>query len=316
MQAFNCEFSKNLWRESMSLSKEVLEKYRLAGKIAAEVREHAKRTVFEGMPIIDLCEGVEKLIVERGGKPAFPCNVSINEIAAHYTSPPADKRTVPSGSVVKIDLGVHVDGYIADTAATVCFNPEHDNLVTAAEDALKAGIKAITGGLPISKFGATVQRVIESHGLKPVANLTGHQVGKYLIHTGKTLPNVSHFSTSRINAGEVLAIEPFVTLKNALGRVEKGKETNIFRFVKQKSLKSESAKRLCSYITENFHTLPFAERWLRKTSAPENYKAALSELLSSNTLMSYPIYVEASGKLVAQAEHTVLVTQEGCEVLT
>jgi methionyl aminopeptidase len=154
--------------------------------------------------------------------------------------------------------------------------------------------------------------------LKTVANLTGHQVGKYLIHTGKTLPNVSHFSTSRINAGEVFAIEPFVTLKNALGRVEMGKETTIFRFVKQKSLKNESAKRLCSYIAENFHTLPFAERWLQKTSTLENYRAraAFSELLSSNTLMSYPIFVEASGKLVAQAEHTVIVTQEGCEVLT
>jgi methionyl aminopeptidase len=300
----------------MSLSKEVLEKYRLAGKIAAEVREHAKRTVFEGMPIIDLCDEIEELIVERGGKPAFPCNVSINEIAAHYTSPPDDKRTVPSGSVVKIDLGVHVDGYIADTAATICFNPEYDNLVTAAEDALKAGVKTITAGLPISKFGSAVQRVIEAHGLKPVANLTGHQVGKYLIHTGKTLPNVSHFSTSRINADEVFAIEPFVTLKNALGRVETGREKTIFRFVKQKSLKSESAKRLCSYIAANFHTLPFAERWLQKTSELENYKAAFSELLSSNTLMSYPIYVEASGKLVAQAEHTVLVTREGCEVLT
>ena len=300
----------------MSLSKEVLAKYRLAGKIAAEVREDAKRTIFEGMPIIDICEKVEALIRERGGTPAFPCNVSINEIAAHYTSPPNDNRTVPSGSVVKLDLGVHIDGYIADTAATVCFDPEYDNLVTAAEDALKAGIKAIRAGLSTSKFGATVQRVIESHGLKPVANLTGHQVGKYLIHTGKTLPNVSHFFASRISAGEVYAIEPFVTLKNALGRVEKGDETNIFRFVKQKSLKSEAAKRLCGIIAQNFHTLPFAERWLQNNSASESYKAAFSELLSSKTLTSYQVYVEASAKPVAQAEHTVIVTQDGCEVTT
>ncbi len=300
----------------MSLSKEVLAKYRLAGKIAAEVREDAKRTIFEGMPIIDICEKVEALIRERGGTPAFPCNVSINEIAAHYTSPPNDNRTVPSGSVVKIDLGVHIDGYIADTAVTVCFDPEYDNLVTAAEDALKAGVKAIRAGLSTSKFGAAVQRIIESHGLKPVANLTGHQVGKYLIHTGKTLPNVSHFFASRISAGEVYAIEPFVTLKNALGRVEKGEETNIFRFVKQKSLKNEAAKRLCGHIAENFHTLPFAERWLQNNLASESYKAAFSELLSSKTLMSYQVYVEASAKPVAQAEHTVLVTQDGCEVFT
>lgn len=300
----------------MSLSDEVLEKYRLAGKIAAEVREQVKRSVSEGMPIIDICERTEALIRKKGGKPAFPCNVSINEITAHYTSPPGDKRTVPSGGLVKVDLGVHVDGYIADTAQTVCFNPEYEDLVTTAEDALQTGIKTIRAGMFTSRFGSTVQKVIESHGLKPVANLTGHQVGRYMIHTGRSLPNVSHLSASRVNAGEVYAIEPFVTLKNAAGKVESGRDTHIFRFMKQKSLKNESAKKLCDYIAQNFHTLPFTERWLQKVVSPDRYRAAFSELLSSKALMAYPVFIEASGKPVAQAEHTVLVTRDGCEVLT
>ena len=300
----------------MSLSDDVIEKYRLAGKIAAEVREQVKRSVSEGMPIIDICERTEALIRKKGGKPAFPCNVSINEITAHYTSPPGDKRTVPSGGLVKVDLGVHVDGYIADTAQTVCFNPEYEDLVTTAEDALQTGIKIIRAGMFTSRFGSTVQKVIESHGLKPIANLTGHQVGRYMIHVGRSLPNVSHLSASRVNAGEVYAIEPFVTLKNAAGKVESGREAHIFRFVKQKSLKNEHAKKLCDYIVQNFHTLPFAERWLQKVTSPDRYKAAISELLSSKTLMAYPVFIEASGKPVAQAEHTVLVTRDGCEVLT
>jgi len=178
------------------------------------------------------------------------------------------------------------------------------------------GVKTIRGGMFTSKFGATIQRVIESHGLKPIANLTGHQVGRYMIHTGKSLPNVSHISASRVNAGEVYAIEPFVTLKNAAGRVGGGKEANIFRYMKQKSLKNESSKKLCNYITQNFHTLPFTERWLQRAVPPDRYKLAFSELLSSKTLMAYPTFVEASGKPVAQAEHTVLVTEDGCEVLT
>ncbi len=300
----------------MSLSDDVIEKYRLAGKIAAEVREQVKRSVSEGMPIIDICERTEALIRKKGGKPAFPCNVSINEITAHYTSPPGDKRTVPSGGLVKVDLGVHVDGYIADTAQTVCFNPEYEDLVTTAEDALQTGIKIIRAGMFTSRFGSTVQKVIESHGLKPIANLTGHQVGRYMIHVGRSLPNVSHLSASRVNAGEVYAIEPFVTLKNAAGKVESGRDAHIFRFVKQKSLKNEHAKKLCDYIVQNFHTLPFAERWLQKVTSPDRYKAAISELLSSKTLMAYPVFIEASGKPVAQAEHTVLVTRDGCEVLT
>jgi len=300
----------------MSLSDDVIEKYRLAGKIAAEVREQVKRSVSEGMPIIDICEKTEALIKKKGGKPAFPCNVSINEITAHYTSPPGDKQTVPAGSLVKVDLGVHVDGYIADTAQTVCFNPEYEDLVTTAEDALQTGIKTIRAGMFTSRFGSTVQKVIESHGLKPIANLTGHQVGRYMIHVGRSLPNVSHLSASRVNAGEVYAIEPFVTLKNAAGKVESGRDAHIFRFMKQKSLKNESAKKLCDYIAQNFHTLPFTERWLQKVVSPDRYRAAFSELLSSKALMAYPVFIEASGKPVAQAEHTVLVTRDGCEVLT
>jgi len=300
----------------MSLPVEVVEKYRLAGKIAAEVRGEMKRTVSEGMPIIDICERTESLIRKKGGKPAFPCNVSINEIAAHYTSPPGDRRTVPAGSLVKVDIGVHVDGYIGDTALTICFNPEYENLVSAAEDALQTGVKTIRAGLFTSRFGAAMQRVIESHGVRPVADLTGHQVGRYTIHTGKSLPNVPSLSTNRVSQGEVYAIEPFVTVKNAAGRIEGGKEANIFRYMKQKSLKNEHAKKLCDYITENFHTLPFTERWLQQVVPQSDYKAAFSELLSSKTLMAYPVFVEASGKPVAQAEHTVLVTKDGREVLT
>jgi methionyl aminopeptidase len=303
-------------REFMSLSMEILQKHRLAGRIAAEVRSLMKSTVTEGMPIIDICEKTEALIRQKGGKPAFPCNVSVNEVAAHYTSPPDDKRTVPSGALVKVDIGVHVDGYIADTAVTVCLNREYDNLVAAAEDALNTGVKTIRAGMFTSQFGSAIQKTIESHGLRPVANLTGHQVARYVIHAGRSLPNVTHISTSRVVANEVYAIEPFVTLKDAAGRVGSGRESYIFRFLKQRTLRNEYAKKLCGFIMENFRTLPFAERWLLDTVPPDEHKAAFSELLSSKTLTAYPIFVEVSGKPVAQAEHSVLVTKDGCEVLT
>ena len=300
----------------MAVSEEALQKYRRAGKIAAEVREYMRRTVSEGMPIIDICEKTETLIKEKGGKLAFPCNVSVNEIAAHYTSPPNDKRTIPENSVVKVDIGAHVDGYIADTAVTVCFNPEHDILVRTAEEALETGIKTLHPGLSISAFGATIQKTIETRGCKPISNLTGHQLGHYLIHTGKSLPNVSHFSMAKVNLGEIYAIEPFVTVPKAAGRIEYGREAHIFRFLKRKSLKTEYAKQLLDYIFKNFRTLPFTERWLQNIVPSNHYKAAFAELLDKKTLMTYPIFVEASEKPVAQAEHTVAVTKDGCSVLT
>ncbi len=298
------------------MPEEVLRKYQSAGEIARKVREEIRTTVREGMPVIDICEKVESLIRKKGGKPAFPCNVSINEIAAHYTSPPHDKRTVPEKSIVKIDIGAHVDGYIADTAVTICFNPEYYDLANTAEEALRKAVEILRPGLSLSRFGSTVQKTIKTRGFKPISNLTGHLISRYVIHAGKSLPNVFHISTSRVKEGEIYGVEPFTTVANAVGRVENGKEAHIFRYLKHKSLKDPNAKRLLNYIKKNFQTLPFTERWLQECVPLSSYKTAFSELLSSKALISYPVFVEASGNPVAQAEHTILVVKDGCKVLT
>jgi len=299
-----------------SFDKETIEKLKLSGRILRETREEIKRFVREDMPIIKVCEKAERLIQEKGAKPAFPCNVSINEIAAHYTSPPNDDRRIPEKSVVKVDMGVHVDGYVTDTAITVCFNPEYRSLVETAEQALKTAISNIRPRISTSKLGGIIEKTIKSRGFKPVSNLTGHQVGRYLLHAGTSIPNVSHLSFSKIKLGGTYAIEPFVTLPNAIGKVENGKEVTIFRFVKSRSLKNPHSKQLLKYIEENFRTLPFAERWLQNVLPKGNYREAFQELLSSKALMGYPVFIEASRKTVAQAEHTVLIVEDGCIVLT
>lgn len=301
---------------AMSVPEDVFQKYVKAGRIAAKVREQIRQRVSEGMRVIDVCEKVESLIQENGGKPAFPCNVSINEVAAHYTSPPRDQRIIPENSLVKVDIGVHVDGYIADTAVTVCFNSDYENLVHAAEGALETAIKLLHPGLSVARFGSAVQKSIQMWGLKPISNLTGHQISRYSVHAGKALPNVFHLSTSRVKMGEIYAVEPFVTLPNAAGKVISAKEAYIFRFVKRKSLRNEHAKRLLDYIEKHFRTLPFSERWLQGFMPASRYSAAFSELRSSKTLMAYPVFIEASENPVAQAEHTVVITKEGCHVLT
>lgn len=296
--------------------KQAYEKLRLSGKILRETREEMKSFVREGMPIIEICEKAEALIRKKGAKPAFPCNVSVNEIAAHYTSPPDDTARIPEQSIVKVDIGAHVDGYLTDTAVTVCFNPEYKGLVEAAERALKAAVENIQPEMSTSKLGSIIETTIKSRGFKPVSNLTGHQVGRYVVHTGTSLPNVSQLSFSKIKLGGVYAIEPFVTLPKAAGRVENGDEVTIFRFLKSRSVQNPHAKQLLKYIEDSFRTLPFAERWLKDVVSQEYHKEAFHELLRSKTLMQYPIFVEASGKMVAQAEHTVLIVENGCVVLT
>jgi methionyl aminopeptidase len=296
--------------------KDALEKFQRSGKILRETREEIKSFVHENMPIIEICEKAENLIRKKGGKPAFPCNVSINEIAAHYTSPPNDKKKIPENSIVKVDIGAHIDGYVTDTAVTVCFNPEYESLAKTAEAALEKAIQSISPNMPTSKLGTIIENTIKSHGFKPISNLTGHQVGRYLLHAGVSLPNVSHLFSSRIKLGGVYAIEPFVTFQNAVGKVENKEEYTIFRFLKSRSQKNSYAKQLLKHIEENFRTLPFTERWLQGIVPEEHHQKAFNELLSSKAIMAYPIFVEASRKPVAQAEHTVLIVNDGCTVLT
>jgi len=300
----------------MPVPEEDLQKYQRAGKIAREIREEIKKTVKEGMPIIDICEKVEGLIREKGGKSAFPCNVSVNEIAAHYTSPINDKQTIPERSIVKVDIGVHVDGYIADTATSVCFDPEYVDMVYTAEKALEKAVELIRPGLSITRFGSEIQKIIKTRGFKPISNLTGHLIRRNIIHAGKSLPNVFNISTSRLKEGEVYGVEPFVTVSTASGRVENMREAYIFRYSKSKSLKNPYAKQILSFIKKNFLNLPFTERWLKDFTSSSSYKSAFSELLSSKAVIGYPVFVEASRKLVAQAEYTVLLVSDGCVVLT
>jgi methionyl aminopeptidase len=301
----------------MAYDSEEIEKFRLSGRILRETREEMRANVKENMLVIDVCEKTEGLIRAKGGKPAFPCNVSINEVTAHYTSPPGDVSRIPEGSTVKVDLGVQVDGYVTDTAFTVAFNPEGRSMTSTAEQALKTAIENIHGGMSVGRIGGLIEATIRNRGFKPISNLTGHSVGRYLIHAGLSIPNVSEtVSLAKVKAGEVYAIEPFVTLPEAVGRVDDSPQSTIYRLLKAKSVKTESAKKLLKHIEANFRTLPFAERWLIGVVPTEQHTAAFKELLSSKAIMKYPVFVEVSRKPVAQAEHTVLLTEDSCEVLT
>lgn len=300
----------------MPYDKEELEKFRQSGKILQKTREEMRSYVKENMPIIDVCEKAESLIRAKGGKPAFPCNVSINEIAAHYTSPPGDTLRIPEGSTVKVDLGVHVDGYVTDTAFTAAFSAEGRSMTATAELALKTAVHNIRGDMGLGKIGSLIETTIKNRGYKPISNLTGHSVGRYLIHAGTSIPNVSQVSLNKVRSGEIYAIEPFVTLPEAIARVDDSSQITIYRLLKAKSTKTDTAKKLLKHIETNFHTLPFAERWLTGVVPAEQHKIAFKELLASKSIMGYPVFVEASKKPVAQAEHTLLIKDDGCEVLT
>jgi methionyl aminopeptidase len=300
---------------SLLISKDELEAYRKGGRIISQLRKTIPPLVREGGLVRELCERVEADTIALGGQPAFPCNVSINEVAAHYTSPWDDTSVLPKDSVVKVDFGVHIDGYINDSAVTVSLNPIYRSMIEVAEEALRVGVARIAHGVRFSDVGEQIEKTIAQYGCRPIRNLTGHKVERYTIHAGLSVPNVSGPVPGRFQTGDVYAIEPFVTLKDAAGRVEDSDQMFIFRAVRERGVRSESAKKVVEHVRRTYRTLPFASRWLYSSLGKTVVDDGFSEAVKARCISGYPVLVEASGKVVTQAEHTVIVRENGCEVL-
>ena len=280
---------------------EILEYYLEAGRIASSVREQTMNTVEEGEMLLDTAEYAEELTRQMGGEAAFPCNISINEIASHYTPLKGDSKFA-SGDLVKIDIGVHINGYIADTADTVEVDTNHNLiLVKAAREALNAAINEIQDGVNTKYLGKVIENVIKSYNCVPMTDLTGHSMERYIIHSGVNIPNYGSASFGNVlHAGDVVAVEPFTTLGR--GSTRRG-EVKIYSLVGSKG----SKKLLHQKLFSMFNTLPFTTRWMDE---PDE----LDKMMTN--LHKYPVLIESGGCPVAQAEHTVIVEDKGCRVIT
>jgi len=296
------------------VSSDELDKIVRAGKIISSTLKYASSIVKPGVPVIDVCERLERYIISLGGELAFPCNVSINDIAAHYTSPLNDTSIIPENSIVKIDVGAHVDGYIADAAVTFCFNSEFIDLMEASKAALERAIYAIKPGVYIRQVSRIIENTIKSYGFKPIRNLSGHLMKRYLLHGGKSIPNVSSSYDEVFLEGEVYAIEPFAT--NGAGYVEDTSEVYIYSFSKMKGFKSSFEKKVLKKIRSRFRGLPFSERWLVNLIPPPKIKVVLEKMVSKGALHSYPVLRDANGGMVSQAEHTIIVLRDGAMIVT
>jgi len=293
-----------------------IEDYLKAGKIAGEVRENVRKKDWIGSTLEEICEYVESEIIKRGAKCAFPVNTSLNEVAAHYTAEPNDPKTVSDSDLIKIDLGAQINGYIADTAVTVNYDSQYDSLVQAAENALEAAMSMIKSGVKSKDVGRKIQNTIMDMGFKPIANLSGHSLDQYTIHAGKTVPNMWSIGSFDFSEDVAYACEPFVTAKNGLGFVRNGKIKNIFALSSRKRTKDDEANKLLEFIWDNFNMLPFALRWIVKEWEEKEARRLLDILIKKKVVKAYAILVEASGKTVAQAEHTFIPTQTGVTVTT
>jgi len=286
---------------------DILGKYREAGRILKIVRAEAADMIRVGSSLLEVAEFVEKKTIELGGKPAFPCNISRNHEAAHAT-PKAGDEDVFGKDIVKLDLGVHVDGYIADSAITVDLSGNSD-LVKASEEALAAAIDLMKPGVSTGEIGAAIEERIRSYGLSPITNLSGHGLSHYEAHDDPSVPNKRVEGGVILREGDVLAIEPFAT--TGTGLVHDGSWTEIYSIIRKKPVRMPVVRNVMKQA-EEYRELPFAKRWLNS----EKLEFSLIQLEKAGILHSYPVLIEKTGGLVSQSEHTVIITSDGCEVTT
>ena len=288
------------------LSQEEISKLRKAGNIAKQVVAYAKTIVKPGMILRDIAEQVEYKIIELGAKPAFPVNLSINEIAAHST--PSYNDTQKAQGLLKVDIGVHIDGYVADTAISIDLESSEENkkLIKAAEYALSEAIAVINSGSSLGKIGSAIENSLKSSGFLPIQNLSGHSIHRYDLHSGITIPNYDTKQSAKISAG-VYAIEPFST--SGFGLVRDGKPSGIYQLKKSGNVRDSLAREVLQFIMEEYNTLPFCSRWIHKKFGTRSL-IALKRIEEVGLIYQYPQLIEKNSGKVAQAEHTIIIKEK------
>ena len=290
------------------MNDEIFDKYRDAGALAAKILHRGEKGIRTGASYLELVESIEEQVKEEGAALAFPLNLSLNEDAAHDTASPGDPRVFARGDVAKLDLGIQIDGYIADTATTIDLG-NNSLLLEASQWALEAAIKEVRPGTTAGMLGAAIQQEIECRGYRPISNLTGHGLDQYILHRPPTIPNVAVNGGVVLEEGMVFAIEPFATTGS--GHVGERNRKEIYSQISQKPVRIPAARAILNKVKER-NGLPFARRWLNE----KNQDITLSALVRDRILHVYPVLSDIPGSLVSQHEHTVIVTGDGCIVTT
>ncbi|KAK9326248.1 peptidase M24, structural domain-containing protein [Lipomyces orientalis] len=304
---------------------------RKAAEVHRQVRKYAREMIKPGMAIIEIADNIENAVrnlAEGDGMDAgmgFPTGLSLNHCAAHYTPNAGDKTVLQYEDVMKVDIGVHVNGRIVDSAFTMAFDPQYDNLLAAVKDATNTGVKEAGIDVRLCDIGAAIQEVMESYEVeiggktmqvKPIRNLNGHNINPYEIHGGKSVPIVKGGDQTKMEEGETFAIETF----GSTGRGFVHSDGECSHYGKRVDaghipLRLNKAKSLLHTIEKHFGTLPFCRRYLDRLGE-EKYLLALNNLVMSGVVQDYPPLLDVKGSKTAQYEHTILLRPTVKEVVS
>ncbi|KAM0261863.1 hypothetical protein ACHAQJ_002066 [Trichoderma viride] len=320
-----------------NLNSDFLTDYREAAEVHRQVRQYAQKVIKPGQSLTEIAETIEDSVraltghqgLEEGDAlkagMGFPCGLSLNHCAAHYTPNAGNKMVLSQNDVMKVDFGVHVNGKIVDSAFTMAFEPKYDNLLQAVREATNAGVREAGIDARVGEIGGVIQEVMESfeveidgttYPIKSIRNLTGHTILPYSIHGTKAVPIVKSNDQTKMEEGDVFAIETFGSTGN--GHVRDDGEVSHYAKVGDVShvdLRLSSAKSLLNVINKNFGTLPFCRRYLDRLGQ-EKYLLGLNSLVQNDIVEAYPPLCDKKGSYTAQYEHTILIRPTVKEVIS
>jgi len=289
-----------------------IDKLHKAGQIAVQVKAYAKSIVKKNVLLVEIADKIEDKIIELGGKLAFPVNLGINEMTAHYT--PMYNDDTKAEGLLKIDFGVHVDGFIADTAFSIDLENKEENkkLIECAEHCVANAIRAVEQNKTLGEIGEVIQKTAEKNNFSPIQNLSGHEIAQWDLHAGITIPNYDNGNKIKLKEG-VYAIEPFIT--EGQGMVYEGKPSGIYKISGNASVRDNETRKIFSYIAEEYKELPFCSRWLVKKFGARAL-ISLNLLERAGCLHQFPQLIEKSRKPVAQSEDTIIIEDGKVKVTT
>jgi methionyl aminopeptidase len=297
------------------MNDEELELFYEAGKIGARIREKSRKLVSPGKPILEIVQAIEHMIDDEGVAPAFPPTVCLNEIAAHFTPEIGSEIVIGEKDIVKVDLGVSLDGALSDTAYTVDIGGEYPDLIKACDESLNSAIKTIAPDVMAGEVGEVIEKTISSYGLRPIANLSGHMIERNTLHAGINIPNVGTKDSYALEEGDIFAVETFAT--DGAGYVDEVGKPAIFSAEEPSKMKIGRSRKIVEFIQNKYESLPFTDRWLiREFGSRLQVGLAMKELMANFSIVDHPPLKEVRGGMVSQSEHTILVTDSGCKVLT
>lgn len=316
-------------------SPEVVTKYKSAAEI---INKALQLVVSECKPkakIVDVCEIGDSFIREQTGNMyknvkkkiergvAFPTCISVNNTVCHFSPLASDETVMEAGDVLKIDMGCHIDGFIAVVAHTHVLQDgpvtgKAADVIAAANTAAEVALRLVRPGKKNKDVTDAIQKVAAAYDCKIVEGVLSHQLKQFVIDGNKVVLSVSNTDTrvddAEFEENEVYAIDIVTSSGEGKPKLLDEKQTTIYKRAVDKNyhLKMKASRFIFSEISQKFPIMPFTARALEEKRA----RLGLVECVNHELLQPYPVLHEKPGDYVAHIKFTVLLMPNGSDRVT